>query len=144
MLYRNSHTDEGIIYYSSNTLLSILLFGFISVRCDCCSSNCTWWLSHWTWTPCINGQGPEYFCSTKIWRGKSKVNLSDSSFSLILSLSECIHLYQVKGVLEMLKTNMDTGVSGEHDELSSRKKAFGSNTYPVKKGRSFLVLIEVW
>lgn len=41
----------------------------------------------------------------------------------------------------MLKSNMDTGVSGEDDELSSRKNAFGSNTYPVKKAPSFLVII---
>lgn len=51
----------------------------------------------------------------------------------------------VKGVSEMLKSNMDTGISGEEDELSSRKNAFGSNTYPVKKGRSFLKFLwESW
>lgn len=41
----------------------------------------------------------------------------------------------------MLNTNLDRGISGDDNELSSRKNAFGSNTYPVKKGRSFLVLI---
>lgn len=52
---------------------------------------------------------------------------------------------EVKGIAEMLKTNMDTGIGGDADELLSRRNAFGSNTYPVKKGRSFLrFLWEAW
>ncbi|XP_027122620.1 calcium-transporting ATPase 9, plasma membrane-type-like [Coffea arabica] len=52
---------------------------------------------------------------------------------------------EVKGIAEMLKTNLDTGIGGDADELLSRRNAFGSNTYPVKKGRSFLrFLWEAW
>lgn len=40
----------------------------------------------------------------------------------------------------MLKTDLDIGISGDDDELSQRKNAYGSNTYPVKKGRSYLVI----
>ncbi|CAA0829544.1 Calcium-transporting ATPase 9- plasma membrane-type [Striga hermonthica] len=51
----------------------------------------------------------------------------------------------VKGIAEMLKTDTEIGISGDDDELSQRKNAFGSNTYPVKKGRSFLrFLWEAW
>ncbi|KAL3511531.1 hypothetical protein ACH5RR_024248 [Cinchona calisaya] len=52
---------------------------------------------------------------------------------------------EVKGISEMVKTNLDTGISGDAEELVSRRNAFGSNTYPVKKGRSFLrFLWESW
>ncbi|KAI3671679.1 hypothetical protein L1987_87419 [Smallanthus sonchifolius] len=44
----------------------------------------------------------------------------------------------VKGLSEMLKTDVDRGVPGDDSELSDRRIAFGSNTYPVKQGRSFL------
>ncbi|KAL6585274.1 Calcium-transporting ATPase 9, plasma membrane-type [Orobanche minor] len=51
----------------------------------------------------------------------------------------------VKGISDMLKTDTDRGVSGDDNELSQRRNAFGSNTYPVKKGRSFLrFLWEAW
>ncbi|KAL7137111.1 hypothetical protein ABFS83_10G072000 [Erythranthe nasuta] len=43
----------------------------------------------------------------------------------------------VKGVAEKLKSNLDLGVSGEETDLINRKNAFGSNTYPRKKGRNF-------
>ncbi|KVI05843.1 Calcium-transporting P-type ATPase, N-terminal autoinhibitory domain-containing protein [Cynara cardunculus var. scolymus] len=46
---------------------------------------------------------------------------------------------EVKGLSEMLKTDLDRGVPGDDCELSDRRNAFGSNTYPVKEGRSFLV-----
>ncbi|KAG8380254.1 hypothetical protein BUALT_Bualt07G0174100 [Buddleja alternifolia] len=50
-----------------------------------------------------------------------------------------------KGLSEMLKTDLDTGIYGDENEVSRRKNAFGSNTYPVKKGRSFLrFLWESW
>ncbi|CAI9114541.1 OLC1v1015288C1 [Oldenlandia corymbosa var. corymbosa] len=52
---------------------------------------------------------------------------------------------EVKGIAKFLNTNLDTGVSGDDEELLSRRNAFGSNTYPVKKGRSFLrFLWEAW
>ncbi|EYU23642.1 hypothetical protein MIMGU_mgv1a019391mg [Erythranthe guttata] len=51
----------------------------------------------------------------------------------------------VKGLAEMIKTDVETGIYGDENELSRRKNAFGSNTYPVKKGRSFLrFLWEAW
>ncbi|KAL9160502.1 hypothetical protein ABFS82_08G204500 [Erythranthe guttata] len=39
----------------------------------------------------------------------------------------------VKGLAEMIKTDVETGIYGDENELSRRKNAFGSNTYPVKK-----------
>ncbi|KAL3528503.1 hypothetical protein ACH5RR_007825 [Cinchona calisaya] len=51
----------------------------------------------------------------------------------------------VEGIAEMLKTNLDAGIGGDAEEVLSRRNAFGSNTYPVKKGRSFLrFLWEAW
>ncbi|KAL7131784.1 hypothetical protein ABFS83_12G027800 [Erythranthe nasuta] len=51
----------------------------------------------------------------------------------------------VKGLAEMIKTDVETGIYGDENELSRRKNAFGSNTYPVKKGRSFLrFLWKAW
>ncbi|KAH6837915.1 autoinhibited Ca2+ -ATPase [Perilla frutescens var. hirtella] len=43
----------------------------------------------------------------------------------------------VKGVAEKLKSNAEKGVPGDETDLIDRKKAFGSNTYPRKKGRNF-------
>ncbi|KAH6797492.1 autoinhibited Ca2+ -ATPase [Perilla frutescens var. hirtella] len=43
----------------------------------------------------------------------------------------------VKGLAGKLKSNLDNGVPGDETDLINRKKAFGSNTYPRKKGRSF-------
>ncbi|XP_050228034.1 calcium-transporting ATPase 9, plasma membrane-type-like isoform X4 [Mercurialis annua] len=45
----------------------------------------------------------------------------------------------------MLKTNLETGIMGDEADLIKRKSAFGTNTYPRKKGRSFLrFLWEAW
>ncbi|KAL3825024.1 hypothetical protein ACJIZ3_021053 [Penstemon smallii] len=50
-----------------------------------------------------------------------------------------------KGLSDMLKTSQETGIAGDDNEVLQRKTAFGSNTYPVKKGRSFLnFLWEAW
>ncbi|XP_019196763.1 PREDICTED: calcium-transporting ATPase 9, plasma membrane-type-like isoform X2 [Ipomoea nil] len=50
-----------------------------------------------------------------------------------------------KGLSGKLKTNLNTGIIGDEDELSKRRNTFGSNTYPTKKGRSFLrFLWEAW
>lgn len=43
------------------------------------------------------------------------------------------------GLAEKLKTNLDKGIPGTDEDLLQRKKGFGSNTYPRKKGRSFWV-----
>ncbi|KAK8581366.1 hypothetical protein V6N12_071594 [Hibiscus sabdariffa] len=51
----------------------------------------------------------------------------------------------VKGLSDMLRTNLETGTKGDDIDLSNRKNAFGSNTYPQKKGRSFWrFLWEAW
>jgi len=47
---------------------------------------------------------------------------------------------QVKGVANMLKTNLDKGITGDDADILRRRNAFGANTYPQKKGRSFWVL----
>lgn len=39
----------------------------------------------------------------------------------------------------MIRTDPETGISGDDQEFVQRRNAFGSNTYPVKKGRSFWV-----
>ncbi|TXG69533.1 hypothetical protein EZV62_004468 [Acer yangbiense] len=55
------------------------------------------------------------------------------------------HYGGVKGLSDLLKTNLDTGVVGDDTDLSKRRNSFGSNTYPLKKGRSFLrFLWEAW
>ncbi|XP_010541090.1 PREDICTED: calcium-transporting ATPase 10, plasma membrane-type [Tarenaya hassleriana] len=43
----------------------------------------------------------------------------------------------VRGLSDLLKTNMEKGIQGDDDDITKRKSAFGSNTYPRKKGRSF-------
>ncbi|EEF47971.1 cation-transporting atpase plant, putative [Ricinus communis] len=52
---------------------------------------------------------------------------------------------RAKGLSSMLKTNLETGIHGDEDDLIKRKSAFGANTYPRKKGRSLLrFLWEAW
>ncbi|XP_021275720.1 calcium-transporting ATPase 10, plasma membrane-type-like [Herrania umbratica] len=43
----------------------------------------------------------------------------------------------VTELAEWLKTNLEKGVHGDDTDLLQRRNAFGSNTYPRKKGRSF-------
>ncbi|XP_078162445.1 calcium-transporting ATPase 5, plasma membrane-type-like isoform X3 [Carex rostrata] len=43
----------------------------------------------------------------------------------------------VNGVAKFLKTNIDGGITEDDAEIISRRNAFGSNTYPLKKGKSF-------
>lgn len=47
--------------------------------------------------------------------------------------------YQVKGVADALKTNLEKGIHGDNADLLKRKSAFGSNTYPPKRGKSLWV-----
>ncbi|CAD6344121.1 unnamed protein product [Miscanthus lutarioriparius] len=47
----------------------------------------------------------------------------------------------VSGVAHMLKTDTEKGISGDDSDLMARKNAFGSNTYPRKKGRSFWAFV---
>ncbi|KAH9805643.1 calcium-transporting ATPase 8 plasma membrane-type [Citrus sinensis] len=52
---------------------------------------------------------------------------------------------QVKGLSDMLKTNLEKGIPADDVDLLKRRSAFGSNTYPRKKGRSFwMFLWEAW
>ncbi|CAL1373976.1 unnamed protein product [Linum trigynum] len=59
---------------------------------------------------------------------------------------EALHQYGgVRGLERMLKTNLETGVSPDEADISNRKNVFGANTYPRRKGRSFLrFLWEAW
>ncbi|KAM7471943.1 hypothetical protein LguiA_010126 [Lonicera macranthoides] len=51
----------------------------------------------------------------------------------------------VKGLSEMLKTKMDKGIVADDIDIANRRNIFGSNTYPIKKPRSFLrFLWEAW
>ncbi|XP_017258402.1 calcium-transporting ATPase 9, plasma membrane-type isoform X3 [Daucus carota subsp. sativus] len=43
----------------------------------------------------------------------------------------------VAGLSKMLNTHLDKGITADDDELSKRRSTFGSNTYPVKKGKTF-------
>ncbi|KAL7241464.1 hypothetical protein ACSBR1_014121 [Camellia fascicularis] len=43
----------------------------------------------------------------------------------------------VKGIADILKADEQKGLHGDDDDLLKRRNAFGSNTYPRKKGRSF-------
>ncbi|XP_021815933.1 calcium-transporting ATPase 10, plasma membrane-type-like isoform X2 [Prunus avium] len=51
----------------------------------------------------------------------------------------------VKGLGDLLKTNLDKGIHGDDADLLKRKNAFGTNTYPKKKKRSFWTFLwEAW
>ncbi|KAL5709720.1 P-type Ca(2+) transporter [Ranunculus cassubicifolius] len=47
----------------------------------------------------------------------------------------------VKGLSEVLKSNVDKGIDGDDDDLVNRRAVFGSNTYPKKKGRTFFMFL---
>ncbi|KAF8400230.1 hypothetical protein HHK36_013527 [Tetracentron sinense] len=47
----------------------------------------------------------------------------------------------VNGLSDFLKTNLENGISGGDADLLKRRNAFGSNTYPRKKGRSFWMFL---
>ncbi|CAL5184581.1 unnamed protein product [Lathyrus oleraceus] len=47
----------------------------------------------------------------------------------------------VAGVSNLLKTDLEKGVDGDDADLLRRRNAFGSNNYPRKKGRSFLMFM---
>ncbi|CAN6459049.1 unnamed protein product [Victoria cruziana] len=47
----------------------------------------------------------------------------------------------VEGLANLLKTNLDKGIPGDDSGLLFRRQAFGENTYPRKKGRSFFVFL---
>ena len=43
----------------------------------------------------------------------------------------------------MLKTNLDKGITGDDADILRRRNAFGANTYPQKRGRSFWVCLFI-
>jgi P-type Ca2+ transporter type 2C len=49
---------------------------------------------------------------------------------------------QVKGLSDLLKSNLEKGVSPNEDELLQRKNVYGSNTYPRKKRKNILVFYK--
>ncbi|KAF5456412.1 hypothetical protein F2P56_025901 [Juglans regia] len=52
---------------------------------------------------------------------------------------------RVSGLSDLLKTSLENGIQGDEADLLKRRNAFGSNTYPRKKGRSFwMFLWEAW
>ncbi|GMN55255.1 hypothetical protein TIFTF001_024360 [Ficus carica] len=51
----------------------------------------------------------------------------------------------VKGIADLLETSLEKGIHEDDEDLLKRRNAFGSNTYPRKKGRSFwMFLWEAW
>ncbi|RWW12054.1 hypothetical protein GW17_00024295 [Ensete ventricosum] len=57
-------------------------------------------------------------------------------------MSGCLRA-MVKGLSDLLNTNLDRGISGDDAEILHRRNIFGANTYPRKKGRSFWVCYAV-
>ncbi|CAM0902918.1 unnamed protein product [Alopecurus aequalis] len=47
----------------------------------------------------------------------------------------------ISGVANMLKTDTEKGISEDDSDLKARQNAFGSNTYPRKKGKSFVAFV---
>ncbi|KAK7265346.1 hypothetical protein RJT34_32965 [Clitoria ternatea] len=47
----------------------------------------------------------------------------------------------VVGLSNLLETNLERGIQGDDADLAKRRKAFGSNNYPRKSGRSFLMFM---
>ncbi|XP_074572932.1 calcium-transporting ATPase 5, plasma membrane-type-like [Curcuma longa] len=47
----------------------------------------------------------------------------------------------VKGLANLLKTNLERGIRDDDAEIVRRRNVFGANTYPQKKGRSFWVFL---
>lgn len=50
---------------------------------------------------------------------------------------------QVKGLANLLKTNLERGIRDDDAEIVRRRNVFGANTYPQKKGRSFWVHVQI-
>lgn len=44
----------------------------------------------------------------------------------------------------MLRTDVETGISGDDNEFAERRDVFGSNTYPIKKGKTFWVIFFLY
>ncbi|KAK1289002.1 Calcium-transporting ATPase 8, plasma membrane-type [Acorus calamus] len=54
-------------------------------------------------------------------------------------------VFQVQGLSNLVKTNLEKGINGDDGDILGRRNAFGANQYPRKKGRSFWrFLWEAW
>ncbi|PWA79536.1 P-type ATPase [Artemisia annua] len=69
--------------------------------------------------------------------GQREIGKCSLSYDIIIMIP-------VTALSEMLKTDLDRGVPGDDIDLSNRMDMFGSNTYPVKEGRSYFGLEEGW
>ena len=49
-------------------------------------------------------------------------------------------LHQVKGVSQLLKTNLEKGITEDETDLIKRKNSFGSNTYS-RSGVSWYIIL---
>ncbi|KAF7814672.1 calcium-transporting ATPase 9, plasma membrane-type-like [Senna tora] len=63
-------------------------------------------------------------------------------------LEELVSMFKdqnVKGLSDLLKSDPQKGISGDDADLLRRRSAFGTNTYPRKKGRNFLMFLwDAW
>ncbi|XP_064998251.1 calcium-transporting ATPase 5, plasma membrane-type-like isoform X1 [Musa acuminata AAA Group] len=59
----------------------------------------------------------------------------DHDFSALQNYGE------VKGLSNLLNTDLDRGISADDVDILHRRNVFGANTYPQKKGRSFWVFL---
>lgn len=126
-------------------ILPILTIGALNfrIRNRNTSIKLPWRIFNWTREIVFGLKGSRYNCSAGIWRGKCARNnylnlvmvLMCPNYSWISSESP----YKVVGLSQLLKTNLEKGIKGDPAELVKRRNAFGSNNYPRKKGRSFLV-----
>ncbi|KAL2533399.1 Calcium-transporting ATPase 9 [Abeliophyllum distichum] len=77
------------------------------------------------------------------WIGCGHVGNFDVSLEELVSMSKepDLSLLEqqggVKGVADKVKSNLEQSVPGDETVIINRTQAFGSNTYPRKKGRSF-------
>ncbi|XP_060172095.1 calcium-transporting ATPase 8, plasma membrane-type-like isoform X3 [Lycium barbarum] len=87
----------------------------------------------------VNGDGPvKTLPPTTTSVGEFDISADDLTLmSRDHDVTALQHVGGVKGVAEKLKTNLDKGIDGDEVDLLKRKNAYGSNTYPRKKGRSF-------
>ncbi|KAJ3676858.1 hypothetical protein LUZ60_002582 [Juncus effusus] len=64
-----------------------------------------------------------------------------TSLSRDHNLSSLQELGGVKGLSNLIKTDVEKGIDGHEEEILERKEIFSSNTYPRKKGRSFFLFL---
>ncbi|KAF2309916.1 hypothetical protein GH714_005605 [Hevea brasiliensis] len=79
------------------------------------------------------------------WRAAYRFTASLGQANVSVVARFIIVVQKVKRLSDLLKTNTEKGIHGDDTDLLKRKNAFGSNTYPQKKGRSFWrFLWEAW